>query len=111
MLSSFLNLVNFLKGLTFDSIQQFVITFGLYIWEILKEIWNDVKTNNGNAIMFIAWFLISLLTGFTFSILAMIVHSCYVHHMQTEKCDVCNHKDILKYTLVICIGGILHCIF
>ena len=111
MLSSFINLVNFFKGLTFESVKKFFVTFGLYLWGILKEVWNDVKTNNGNSIMFIAWFLISILCGFTFSILAMIVQSCYVHHMQVETCDVCNHKDMLKYTLVICIGSLLHCIF
>ena len=61
MLSSFINLVNFFKGLTFESVKKFFVTFGLYLWEILKEVWNDVKTNNGNSIMFIAWFLISIL--------------------------------------------------
>ena len=48
MLSSFINLVNFFKGLTFESVKKFFVTFGLYLWEILKEVWNDVKTNNGN---------------------------------------------------------------
>ena len=111
MLTSFFTVIDFFKNLSFTQVKETVIDFFMYLWNLLKGIYEDVKTNNGNFIMFIAWFLVSIVFGFTFSILAMIVHSCYVHHMQDDSCNICNHEDILKYTLLICLGGILHVFF
>lgn len=111
MLTSLLNFIDFVKNLSLDQVKGFFISFGLYIWNLLKEIWGDIKENKGQNIMFLAWLLISTLCGFNISILAMIVHSCYVHHMQDGTYDVCDHEDILKYTLIICLGGLLHGIF
>lgn len=111
MLTSLLNFIDFVKNLSLDQIKEFFMNFGLYLYELLKEIWGDVKENKGQNLMFLAWLLISLLCGFTFSMIAMVVHSCYVHHMQDGTCDVCEHEDMLKYTLVICIGSLLHTIF
>ena len=111
MLTSLLNFIDFVKNISLDQIKEFFKNFGLYLYELLKEIWGDVKENKGQNLMFLAWLLISLLCGFTFSMIAMVVHSCYVHHMQDGTCDVCEHEDMLKYTLVICIGSLLHVIF
>ena len=38
MLTSLLTFVDFVKNLSWDQIKEFFMNFGLYLWELLKEI-------------------------------------------------------------------------
>lgn len=92
-----------------EQVKDVFITFYTYIVTLFNGMLEDIKKMEGQSLMFLAWSLISLVFGFEFSIIAMIIHSCYVHHMQDEICEVCDHESMLKYTIMICIGGMLHC--
>jgi hypothetical protein len=102
--------VDFFKSLTLEKVKNFVLNFFLYILELLKGIWTSVKTGSTEAVYYIIWAVISFFFGFTFSILAMLIYSCYIHKCTEEHCTVCEHESILRYTLIICIFGFLHCI-
>ena len=54
MLTSLLNFIDFVKNLSLDQIKEFFKNFGLYLYELLKEIWGDVKENKGQNLMFLA---------------------------------------------------------
>lgn len=108
MLNTVKSIFDFFKNLTMEQVKNFFKDFGLYLFNLLKGIWDSIKSNNGQSLLYIIWAVISFLYGFTFSILVMIIYSCYIHHMQEEKCEVCNHEDILRYTLIICIFSLLH---
>ena len=111
MLKKLMEIINFFKGLTLETIKSFFKDLGLYIVELLLGIWTSVKTSKAEAILYIIWALLSLLYGFTIPMIAMVIYSCYVHHLnhcQNEKNALCNHEDILRYTLIICIFSIIH---
>ena len=112
MLKTLKHIVNLLRNLNLENIKKFFITFGLYLLNLLKGIWTGIKSNSGEALLYIIWAIISFVYGFTFAILSMIVYSCYIHHIQEKDghCDICNHEDILRYTLIICIFSLLHII-
>ena len=116
MLKKLKEIINFFKNLTLDNVKFFFKDLGLYIVELLIGIWTSIKKRKSEGLLYIIWALLSFFYGFTIPIIVMIIYSCYVHHIHhciiKEENDVlCNHEDILRYTLIICIFSILHTIF
>ena len=113
MLTKFMEIINFFKSLTLDNVKSFFKDLYIYIVELLVGIWTSVKSSKSEAVLYIIWALLSLFCGFVIPMLAMIIYSCYVHHLhqckvKDEKDVLCNHEDILRYTLIICIFSIIH---
>ena len=116
MLKKLTEFINFFKNLTLDNIKAFFKDLGLYIVELLIGIWTSVKTNKSEAVLYIIWAVLGFIWGFTIPMIVMIIYSCYVHHLQICKSEknkqvMCNHEDILRYTLIIGIFSLLHAIF
>ena len=103
-------IVDFFKSLTVEKIKNFILNFFVYILELLKGIWTSVKTGSTESAYYIIWAVISFFIGFVPSILAMLIYSCYIHKCTEEHCKVCEHESILRYTIIICIFGLLHVI-
>ena len=107
MFKKFQVVIDFFKGLTLEKVKDFILNFFFYILEMLKGMWTSVKTGSTERVYYIIWALISFFTGFTFSMLAMLIYSCYIHKCTDEHCIVCEHESILRYTVIICIFSLL----